>query len=623
MKCSAYLAVLAMAFLAASVRAKPAGPQKMVRMQPDGSTVTVIQKGNESFHVLMTADGFLLASDSAGTLRYADSAGRATALTAHDPEMRSAAEWGLLRGQNTASAVRRLKARAPVSAVKAVEQVSTSAVIGSLRRKAAGAAVNRPVRWAGSPPDTGKIRGVVILVQFTDSTFKLSDPKSEYTNFMNQAGYSHYGMAGSVRDYFVAASDSQFTPDFDVYGPVTLSHKAEYYGGNSNGTAGADTGVATMVQEACQKLDGTIDFSKYDSNNDGYVDFVYIFYAGKGESDGGAAGSIWPQAGALDPVAHDGVFLKNFAVSNERSGSATNFALDGVATFIHEFCHILGLPDIYQTSATTVLSTPANWDVMDVGCYNCADGSGAGYTSCTPPYLNAEERYSLGWLDLTELDSVGGTVKVPNLSTNFAYILPSSHDSEFFLLENRQQKSWDAGLPGHGLLVWHVNYDSNAWNSTGVNNSTLRLDVVEADGIASSGDAGDPFPGTSGVTSFTAKTWGGTGLKPSLYNITEKDGLVCFTTASGTVVSCDTAASGTTSIVSAAASRFMVRCSELDVPAGREGRILEFRSLAGRLLQRRPVTAAGGAVTLPAGRGLMVVRLLDGISSTSLKVVLP
>jgi immune inhibitor A len=246
---------------------------------------------------------------------------------------------------------------------------------------------------------------------------------------------------------------------------------------------------------------------------------------------------------------------------------------------------------------------------MDIGCYDC-ENSSYGNTGCTPPYLNAEERYSLGWLSFTTLDSTGSTTVVPNISKNKAYIVPSSHDSEFFLLENRQETGWDAGLPGHGLLVWQINYDSTAWNSTGVNNSKLRLDVIEADGKGDSyGDAGDPFPGTSSVTTESFTTWGGTKLSPSLYHITEKSGVVCFTNSSGVAVSgCDSATTeaeasgakapslsvhGATLVVSGIATGAMeVRFYGLDALSGSESS-LSLASLRGRGMTVAQLVADG------------------------------
>ena len=42
-----------------------------------------------------------------------------------------------------------------------------------------------------------------------------------------------------------------------------------------------------MIIHAVELLDDEVDFSQYDTDGDGFVDNVYVFYAGRGEADGG------------------------------------------------------------------------------------------------------------------------------------------------------------------------------------------------------------------------------------------------------------------------------------------------------------------------------------------------
>lgn len=605
--------------------ATPANPRSQIRTQPDGSSVTVMQRGDEGFHYLLGVDGYPLGADSSGVLRYVEVGGGISAQQAHDPAARTAEESAFLAGVDTARIFQQFRSSAPRKPAGGVAAKGAR----KLASEKALERINRPVVWKGSAPNTGVVKGLVLLVQFSDSTFKLPDPKAEYAKFMNEAGYSGYGMSGSVRDYFIATSDSQFMPSFDVYGPVTLSKPATYYGGNYNGLAAYDTAVGAMVAQACLKLKDGINWADYDYDGDDTVDFVYVFYAGKGESDGGAAASIWPQAGNLaTPLSLGGKYVRHYAVSNERSGSASSYALDGIGTFCHEFCHVLGLPDIYQTVQGTTLSTPSYWDLMDIGVYDCADAT-YGNSSCTPPYLNALERYTLGWLTPTTLDSGRSPISLANIGKNTALILPSSHDSEFFLLENRQLTTWDAGLPGHGMLIWHVNYDSTTWNANDVNNTSLRVDVVEADGVASYGDAGDPFPGTSKVKSFSKfTTWAKATLVPSLHNITESDGMVCFTTTSAAqTLNCT--AGPTATIAQEIRSGLSLNGTDLVVGASASGwgvRRLDLYAMDGHLVRTSPISSARATVSMSElrGDGMLVARLVQGGALVDQKrIVLP
>ena len=60
-------------------------------------------------------------------------------------------------------------------------------------------------------------------------------------------------------------------------------------------------------------------------------------------------------------------------------------------------------------------------------------------------------------------------------------------DSEWLILENRQQKGWDKYIPGHGMLLTKIDYSYNIWENNTPNNdkSNLRIDIIEADGKSS------------------------------------------------------------------------------------------------------------------------------------------
>ena len=157
-------------------------------------------------------------------------------------------------------------------------------------------------------------------------------------------------------------------PDFDIYGPVTLSKNMSYYGGND--IYGNDKNPEKMIIEACQLLDDEVDFAQYDNDGDGYIDNIYVFYAGKGEASGGSKDTVWPHswnitAATSTPYIFDGVRLDRYACSNENEGSHP----DGVGTFVHGFSHVMGLPDLYATSYTSSF-TPGAWSCMDYGPYN-------------------------------------------------------------------------------------------------------------------------------------------------------------------------------------------------------------------------------------------------------------
>ena len=119
-------------------------------------------------------------------------------------------------------------------------------------------------------------RGLVILVNYKDVNFKANNTLDDMNDLMNSDNYNYDGATGSVRQYFSNQSDGQYTPDFDVYGPVTLPNYMSHYGGNDY--EGNDKLPGDMVVEACSIANAlhNVDFTRYDNDNDGYVDFVYI-----------------------------------------------------------------------------------------------------------------------------------------------------------------------------------------------------------------------------------------------------------------------------------------------------------------------------------------------------------
>jgi M6 family metalloprotease-like protein len=192
--------------------------------------------------------------------------------------------------------------------------------------------------------------------------------------------------SGSARQYFHDTSWGQYNPQFDVVGPYTLSQSYAYYGKNN------DANVGEMIRDACKMADEDgVDFTQYDNDNDGKVDFVYVLYAGYGEADGGPANTVWPHnydlryTGVTCNV--DGKTVRNYACSNEISYYSKLY--NGIGTFCHEFSHVLGLPDLYETNQTPKgLHTLLDWDILDYGPYN-NDGN-------TPPAYSAYERFYMG-----------------------------------------------------------------------------------------------------------------------------------------------------------------------------------------------------------------------------------
>ena len=339
-------------------------------------------------------------------------------------------------------------------------------------------------------------RGLVLLVEFSDVHFQPAYTQAVFQGLLNAEGYSQHGAQGSARDYFVSQSMGKYTPQFDVVGPIRLPEPMAYYGADDE--YGTDAHAGVMVQQACQLAhdEHGVDFSQYDQDEDGRLDFVYLVYAGYGQNYGASANTVWPHTASLPDwgitLTLDGKLVNRYACGCELKYTQGT-QLEGIGTFCHEFGHVLGLPDFYDTRHSNSMRLGV-WDIMDQGCYN--------NESRTPCAYSAFERYCLGWLELTEPQD---DVQLTELTqTNSAFRISTSRPDEYFILENRQQVGWDAYLPARGMLISHVDYDQAAWDANTVNNGTDQHYVImAADGAVSSQNyGGDLFP-SGGNDKFT------------------------------------------------------------------------------------------------------------------------
>ena len=354
-------------------------------------------------------------------------------------------------------------------------------------------------RTQGSQPTghfTGKRKGLIILAEFQNKTFLAEHDRTYFDRVANECGFSEGDYQGSVKDYFLSQSDGQFELDFDVIGPVTVSHDYAYYG--QPGSADVDAHPWEMVVEACDLAAAQVHFADYDWDGDGMVEQVFVLYAGQGQSDSYDVNTIWPHEYELHQVMEngvpkygkghptpDGLLIDTYACSNELTSRGTP---SGIGTICHEFSHCMGLPDLYDTDYNGNFGM-GHWSIMANGVYNGSAFTPAGYTSY--------ERMVCGWRQPTTLtaDTTVSAMKALSDGGDTYIIYNEAWPDEYYLLENRQPTGWDAHLPASGLLVLHVDYDERCWRENIVNtvcdyrpaglsdrwNTHQRLTLIHAD----------------------------------------------------------------------------------------------------------------------------------------------
>ena len=410
-----------------------------------------------------------------------------------------------------------------------VGEAPTAEVANARRAKAM---TRRQRKDIGTTPNLAP-KGVVILANFSDQSMQSGHTQATFDELYNSTNCTVNGGYPSAAQYFADQSNGAYRPQFDVYGPVTLSRSVSYYGadkdtGNSAVDEGDDQHATDAVVEACilANQQYTINWADYDSNNDGYIDFVYVIYAGRGEADGGASTTIWPHAwqvslartsGNCTYTAADckvgGKVIEYYAMSSELSVNS----LCGIGTFCYEFGHINGLPYLYDTNYGTNYTkclTPNDWNIMDGGAYN-----GEGHC---PPNYDPWQKDFFGWHTPVNLGSEAQNVTLyANGTENYqayqinasgSYVGPTDSGVRYYI-ENRQATGWDAPLTGHGMLVWQVNFNTSKWANNEVNNTANDpyYTIVSASGTKIGLDSGggtnyspmNTFPGKKNVTTCT------------------------------------------------------------------------------------------------------------------------
>lgn len=469
------LPVLAL-MLSLPAMAVRAYPYPVIVRQPDGTTLQIIIHGDENWSYKTTLDGRIVVQGKDGYYRFTDS-------IPSQPQMR--------------------KAMAPEGMLE----------IGGATRA------------------TVSVKTIVIPVQFPDRKFTVPQIRAAVYNLFNQLNYSDNGATGSVRDYFRDNLSGYCNFSFDVCDPVTVSSSYAYYGANEDGVT--DVNVRELVLDACDAASGAgVDFSRYDSDGDGIVDNVFLFFAGHNEAEGGGDDAIWPQSWNVSDkrVYYNGKKLSNFSLYSEYSGAyGSTFA--GIGTICHEYCHMLGLLDMYDVNGekeglSNGLGGPLS--IMDLGNYNNGGK--------TPPYLNIIERQALGLVSFVNA-SEGDELSIePVQNAKEVYRMVCSPTPESYWLEYRDGSKWDQYIGGSGLVIYHVDKSINTagsmsamarWSKNAVNacGNHPCADPVAYDG----GQVKDPsdvfFPGIHNVetilssVNFALFAWSGDGLGLGLRDI--------------------------------------------------------------------------------------------------------
>ncbi|MCL2291329.1 MAG: M6 family metalloprotease domain-containing protein [Bacteroidetes bacterium] len=497
-----------------AVFAAPAIPTPVTFTQPNGDTLTVRIKGDERINWYESLDGYTLLFNQAGYLSYSqldeDGNLQPSGFIATNIEERNIVTQSFL---NT------IEKNLFYSDVQRQLMLQVWQIEDEFAIKRES---NRVI---------GHYKTLCAFVQFPEKA--MTKPMSNFEGLMNQLGYTANG-TGSVRDFFKEASYGQFDLTITLCGIYTAPNSSAYYAGN-NGSQNCRELARWLAQQVAIEPD--IDFSEYDSDNDGVVDGFHFIFAGMGQEAGGGSGAIWSHKWQFSPpVTQNGKSISIYSCSPELlDGSMTT-----IGVICHEMTHAFGAPDFYDTNGGVggqFIGT-GDWDLMGAGMWN---GWPQGNR---PAHPNMYTKVQFGWVKPKILFTPFTIQNMPNSAEYpVAYRINTTTPNEHFLLENRQQLKFDTNIPGNGLLIYrvHSNVGTSGINDTHPQrmypvcaSTNVAIPTSSPSSYGNINSAGCPFPGTSNKTSFTDDTapsmlsLAGNNTNKPITNITHTNRLISF-----------------------------------------------------------------------------------------------
>lgn len=335
-------------------------------------------------------------------------------------------------------------------------------------------------------PSTGDVNILVVPVNFDLNDIRPYELSSYIDfnggNYLEAMEYTFNGVSSldganpyweSVSSFYEKSSYKKLNLNFEITDPFTPEMSASEFlskedlTSSSSSVGGSQELITDILEHGLTKNDVPIDIfdAKYDQNEDGYIDGMWLIYNVKdGDLVSSKSQPFWAYTTNYLAKATDTETGEIKIVGTRYANCALSFLYDDSTlgydahTIIHETGHMLGLDDYYSYDNSGNYGYLGGIDMMDL---NIGDHS-------------AFSKYALGWIEPTVIYKNDTTITLkPFEDTGEALIIPSSYYndsafSEYLILEYETPtglneldatKKYRNAYPlafSNGLAIYHV-----------------------------------------------------------------------------------------------------------------------------------------------------------------------
>jgi len=295
----------------------------------------------------------------------------------------------------------------------------------------------------------GQLKNLVVPFKFSNHASRTLPSQSDLDILLNNNGPNTLCPTGSVRDVFLKNSLGQpLQLDSTIAPWVTIDHNESYC---ANGKHGLTPRFHKCLRNALDKVVNLgYNFSNFDMNNDGIIDGITFIHSGYGAEWGeGHSDRIWSHKWHLSKEwSNNGVRVYEYQVA-PALWSTSGSDIGRIGLIAHETGHLLGLPDLYDSSST---------EADGIGSYGLmANAWGFDNSQYYPPHMSAWTKLKLNWATPTVVTTSGRySLRQACNNTDVIKISTGYPSGEYLLIENRQPCEFDAKIPQGGLAIFHI-----------------------------------------------------------------------------------------------------------------------------------------------------------------------